>query len=1121
MKILASVCGLLLIVVALAAPAADRDPKDSPAMAAIPAGTFEMGDHHGFVDPKHGGDETPIHKVRLDAFYMSVYAVTTQQYCEFLNSALAQKQIEVRQGGVYLAGGSDLLCETRAMSPYSRIGWDGKAFAVLDKKENHPVVCIRWPGAAVYCNWLSAQKQLPLCYNTTTWDCDFNKSGFRLPTEAEWEYAARGGQQNPYRNFAWGDEADPAKANWPESKNPFRTGPLPWTTPVGFFSGQTHRKADFGWPDPQETFQTANGANGYGLYDMAGNVWQFVNDWYGRDYYTYSPAENPPGPDRGNLMPDGKPYRGMRGGNWYNGENGHSRVSNRNPSYWRGPQDPDHPYYHVGFRVVLPVGAESRPVIKPTPVQKVDRGDAPPGGRPPRDSNRPPRPDAPPQGRSDSGASGQNQSGSFVVRSPDVAAGGTLPAEFTGDGASATLPLEWSGAPEGTKSLAVIMHHVAPDQTKWYWILYNIPANVQSLAKNVKGVGTLGNNSVNERTEYAPPHSKGPGAKTYIYTVYALSEPPQITVSPERVNREVLLAAMKDRILGSAELQVVYSRPGNGGGPGGARGPEPSDGRPPRPGNQEGSNDHQGPQGSQGEQGRRGADGARPAMAENKTPTSPNAGQTVGLFLNTPAAFNGYTLFAPKHNTVIYLMDNQGRVVHQWKSAYEPGQSVYLKPNGNLLHCCFTKNRGFTSGGEGGRVEEFDWDGNLVWEFEYSSDQHLSHHDIAPLPNGNILMLVVEKKSYDECIAAGFKPEMLRDRQLFPDSIIEVQPTYPKGGKIVWEWRVWDHLVQDSDRTKANYGDVAAHPELIDVNCNGRPVPAFWNHMNSIAYNAKLDQIVLSVRGCNEIWMLDHSTTTQEAAGHAGGKHGKGGDLIYRWGNPAAYKRGTTSDKQLVQQHDAQWIPDGYPGAGHLTIFNNGYDRGWSSVEEIVPPVDAAGRYILAPGKAYGPEKPVWHYEAKNRTDFFSSEISGAHRLPNGNTLICAGVIGNLFEITPTGETVWQYVNPMVRGGILAQGELPGKDMRGHLWNAVFKVHRYAPDYPGLVGRDLTPKGVIELPASQKGKTGLDNMMEQQRDQPGGPGKGGSPGGRGPGGGPRGGGDRPPPDRPGEGPREQ
>ena len=257
-----------------------------PGFVAIQGGSFEMGDHHGFVDPKHESDETPIHKVRLDAFYIGINDVSTREYCEFLNSALARKQIAMRDGGVYLAGSSDLLCETRSMSPYSRIGWDGKIFSVLDKKENHPVVCIRWAGAAAYCNWLSAKKKLPLCYNPSTWNCDFNKSGFRLPAEVEWEYAARGGQQNPYRNFPWGDDPDATKANWPESKNPFRTGPEPWTTPVGVFDGTLRRKADFGWPGAQETFQTGNGANGYGLYDMAGNVWQFMNDWYERDYYS-------------------------------------------------------------------------------------------------------------------------------------------------------------------------------------------------------------------------------------------------------------------------------------------------------------------------------------------------------------------------------------------------------------------------------------------------------------------------------------------------------------------------------------------------------------------------------------------------------------------------------------------------------------------------------------------------------------------------------------------------------------------------------------------------------------------------------------------------------------------
>ena len=318
---------------------------------------------------------------------------------------------------------------------------------------------------------------------------------------------------------------------------------------------------------------------------MAGNVWQWCTEWYERNYYAYSPATNPPGPAAGSPMPDGKPYRCMRGGSWFNGEFGHSRVSNRDPSYFRGPDpvtrltDPDGPWFHIGFRVVLPVNAESRPVVRPTPVQRVPGREGGPGGGPGGGGRRPRPEGGARQGGGDSGGAGLPRSeaqvasrssladairkpnSSFALRSSAVTNGGALPAEFTADGASATLPLEWSGAPTGTKSYAVIMHHEAPDQTKWYWILYNIPADIQSLPKNVKGVGTIGNNSVNERTEYAPPHSKGPGPKTYIFTVYALSAPPQITVPPAQVNREVLLAAMKDKVLASAELSVVYTRP--------------------------------------------------------------------------------------------------------------------------------------------------------------------------------------------------------------------------------------------------------------------------------------------------------------------------------------------------------------------------------------------------------------------------------------------------------------------------------------------------------------------------------------------------------------------------------
>ncbi len=176
----------------------------------------------------------------------------------------------------------------------------------------------------------------------------------------------------------------------------------------------------------------------------------------------------------------------------------------------------------------------------------------------------------------------QAQENRFVLRSPEVADGGTLPVDFTGDGGGATLPLEWAGTPEGTASFAVIMHHIDPEgKTKWYWVLYNIPADARRLAKNTSGVGVLGNNSVNGRTGYAPPHSKGPGEKIYIYTVYALSASPQLGVEPAKVSRDVLLAAIKDTILASAELKVVYARQGDREARGSDSGPR--DGAPPPP----------------------------------------------------------------------------------------------------------------------------------------------------------------------------------------------------------------------------------------------------------------------------------------------------------------------------------------------------------------------------------------------------------------------------------------------------------------------------------------------------------------------------------------------------------
>src|SRR5262249_1102264 len=178
-------------------------------------------------------------------------------------------------------------------------------------------------------------------------------------------------------------------------------------------------------------------------------------------------------------------------------------------------------------------------------------------------------------------------------------------------------------------------------------------------------------------------------------------------------------------------------------------------------------------------------------------------------------------------------------------------------------------------------------------------------------------------------------------------------------------------------------GNVAEHPELVNINFGEDELPSARSsknkrddqknrppqihteltHFNAVAYNADLDQIAVSVFRFSEFWIIDHSTTTAEAAGHQGGKSGKGGDLLYRWGNPRAYRAGTKADRKLFNQHNVHWIPKGLPGAGHVLLFNNGEDRpdgSYSSVDELVPPTDSLGHYPLQPGKPCGPDRPLW-----------------------------------------------------------------------------------------------------------------------------------------------------------------
>jgi len=479
-------------------------------------------------------------------------------------------------------------------------------------------------------------------------------------------------------------------------------------------------------------------------------------------------------------------------------------------------------------------------------------------------------------------------------------------------------------------------------------------------------------------------------------------------------------------------------------------------------------------------------------FATLQAPTTPEEGPR-GLLLNTPEASPGYTLYTPLGAKETYLVDLQGRVVHRWTSTRGPS-SVYLCDDGSILrHERIEPNPVFQGGGICGRISRVDWDGKEVWSYTLANEDQTTHHDARLLPNGNVLVIVWEFRFREDVLAAGRDPARVSDKGLWPDALLEIRPTLPEGGEIVWEWHAWDHLVQDRDRAANDFGVIAEQPGRFDVNYDLRDASApsaeelakqkeleeemkalgysggdeeeeapadgaapgappagghglDWMHTNTVDYDPVRDLIVLSSPHLSEIWILDHSTTTEQAAGRSGGKYGKGGEILWRWGNPRNHGAGTKADQQLFYQHDVQFIPPGMPGAGNLLVFDNGQgspagER--SRVLELVLPLDPVKGFVRE-GPTFGPKEALWSYTAP---DFYASFISGCQRLPNGNTLVIEGPEGRIFEVTREGKLVWDYLNP--HGGDLKANGVDGR--------ALFRARRYSPDHPGLKGRTLTP----------------------------------------------------------------
>lgn len=362
--------------------------------------------------------------------------------------------------------------------------------------------------------------------------------------------------------------------------------------------------------------------------------------------------------------------------------------------------------------------------------------------------------------------------------------------------------------------------------------------------------------------------------------------------------------------------------------------------------------------------------------------------------------YPGYTLYSLKNSTSTQLIDTNGTVYHTWThgAGYPTCYSSYLMPGGILWRSVTKSGTSFTGGPISGEVQKYDYSGTLLWDFVYSTTTYCSHHDICPMPNGNVLLISYESKTSSEVAAAGCSTY---SGIMWPDKIVEVQPTGATTGTVVWEWHAWDHLVQNTNASAANYQtSIVNHPELLNINYNAQKD---WMHMNGVNYNPMLDQVTFSSHNLNEVFVIDHSTTTAEAASHSGGNAGKGGDILYRWGNPTAY--GASGTQVFHTVHDAHWIPEGCPHAGDLSGYNNGgiTSPSTASCADIFVPPLSGYNYTGTAGAAYGPAT----YTKRQASGGYNSNEGSSQELPNGNILINMGISGYIKEYSPTGTLLW------------------------------------------------------------------------------------------------------------------
>ncbi|SVC30422.1 uncharacterized protein METZ01_LOCUS283276, partial [marine metagenome] len=277
---------------------------------------------------------------------------------------------------------------------------------------------------------------------------------------------------------------------------------------------------------------------------------------------------------------------------------------------------------------------------------------------------------------------------------------------------------------------------------------------------------------------------------------------------------------------------------------------------------------------------------------------------------------DGVVLISDFSTESVVLIDIENDIVNSWEISNFNFFRSYLTPDSILVAISKSDNIPV--------LQKYDWDGFALWTFMFEEGECIMHHEQVVLPNGNILAICKETIIAEENIY--FNEEMVIDK------IIEIEPVGIDQANIIWEWHFYDHLIQDYNSEMPNFGIIENNPQLFNI--SAYDAFADFTHLNCVDFNDELNQIIFSSRSLNEVFIIDHSTTTEEAKGHIGGIYGKGGDFLYRWGNPINYNRGDILDQKLHAPHAVNWINSDFPGGGNILLYDNEYDDLISAIIE-------------------------------------------------------------------------------------------------------------------------------------------------------------------------------------------